>query len=299
MVLQVYTKIQPTMEHPTPSTTSASSPSCSPLPPPSTCPPPPTWTRTSWEGCWRYKLRCFPSYSSSSKILFCSLTICCASNNYTFICLLTSQFILKGYLEHETDHCFVTWDCDPQKGSHILLRSTAKYVKFFSFNEEEEGTAPNSKILSRPVWNLSQFFLKLWVWRWPNTNAPRQYWQRLQFPFLWNYTSQCRQGGNFSGKKVGLSFHKSSSTSVNFSMYTMSNKQCPTIDGNRGMYLVENFTWQGLRLRWGRSGSRQTSPLPSQRPPQGCTYKMQMPSHQGLYICGTIYNIIAPRNTLR
>ena len=68
MVLQVYTKIQPTMEHPTPSTTSASSPSCSPPPPPSTCPPPPTWTRTSWEGCWRYKLRCFPSYSSSSKI---------------------------------------------------------------------------------------------------------------------------------------------------------------------------------------------------------------------------------------
>ena len=124
MVLQVYTKIQPTMEHTTPSTTSASSPSCSP-------PPPPTSTRTSWEGCWRYKLRCFPSYSSSSKILFCSLTICCASNNYTFICLLTSQFILKGYLEHETDHCFVTWDWDLQKGSHILLRSTAKICQVF------------------------------------------------------------------------------------------------------------------------------------------------------------------------
>ena len=131
MVLQVYTKIQPTMEHPTPSTTSASLPSCSPPPPPSTCPPPPTWTRTSWQGCWRYKLRCFPSYSSSSKILFCSLTICSASNNYTFICLLTSQFILKGYLEHETDHCFVTSDCDPQKGSHILLRSTAKICQVF------------------------------------------------------------------------------------------------------------------------------------------------------------------------
>ena len=86
-----------------------------------------------------------------------------------------------------------SWDSTREFISFYILQPR-NMSSFSSRKSRKEATqrAYNSKILSRPVGTCHSSFQALCIWRCRNTNAPTQDCQRLQVPFLWNYTSQCR-----------------------------------------------------------------------------------------------------------